>query len=360
LLYLFNMKNTISILSLVTLMATTGAGCISFSSDNAAGSDGAIWKTEDVGASWTQLDTLPQASGVTSIGGVNVSDLEIDPSDPKTYYLATYANGLFYTYTAGNTWDRPSDSSLRSGTVLQIEVDPKDVCTIYVLTPSYVMKSTDCARNFESMYQIDQTDETLTAMVLDWYDTSTLWVGDTLGTLIKTTDGGKTWATNQRFGKDITDLMISNRDSRIMMVATSSKGMYRTQDAGASWVEYQDVLKKEFRDSDDVYGFTQTADGTSVIMNTKYGLLRSEDNGETWLDIPLITEARDVRIYAIAYDPESSLNIYYATATTFYSTSTAGSSWMTEDLPSTRTPTEIVVHPEDGTVVYAGFASFEE
>ena len=95
-------------------------------------------------------------------------------------------------------------------------------------------------------------------------------------------------------------------------------------------------------------------------MNSKYGLLLSEDFGENWTSIPLLTENRDVKIWAVAYDPESSLNLYYATATTFYSTSNGGASWVTEDSPSSRTPTEIVVHPKDSDVVYAGFASFED
>lgn len=354
------MKNYLSFLVLVLGLVFIGAGCVSFSSSGTAGSDGAIWKTENNGSSWKQLDTLPQASGVTSIGGVNVADLEIDPSDPSTYYLGTYGNGLFYTTNVGNTWERLPDSSVNSGTFLKIEVDPRDVCTIYALTPSQVVKTTDCGRSFVSIYQIDQTDEALTVMELDWYNSDILWVGDTVGTLVSSTNAGSTWTAIQRFEKKITAILVSNKDSRIVLVGTNSSGLFRSADSGANWTEYEDILKENYRDSDDVYGFTQTADGTSLIMNTKYGLLLSEDYGEEWTDLSLLTENRDVRIFAVAYDPESSLNLYYATATTFYSTASGGTSWVTEDSPSSRTPTEIVVHPKDSTVVYAGFAKFED
>ncbi|RMD50766.1 hypothetical protein D6827_03390 [Candidatus Parcubacteria bacterium] len=354
------MKISWKFFAIIAFLLTTGAGCLSFSSDSGAGADGALWKTEDAGENWVQLATLPQASGVTSIGGVNVSDLEIDPSDPKAYYLSTYGNGLFYSYNAGNTWQRPSDTDLRSGTILKTEVSPDDECVIYSLTPSYLMKSENCGRDFSSVYFLDKSEESLTAMVLDWYNPQIVWLGDSTGTVIKTEDGGETWSTMGRFKRSITDIAVSNHDSRIIMVGTDGNGLYRSIDSGANWTEYEDELKKEYRDSDDVYGFTQTADGTSLIMNTKYGLLRSEDFGETWQAIPLITAPREVRIRAVAYDPESSLNIYYATDSTFYASENAGQAWTTQDLPSRRTPTEIVVHPKNSSYIYVSFANLEK
>ena len=354
------MKETFVFSVLAAALVLTGAGCISFSSSSTTGADGAIWKTQDSGASWDQLTTLPQASGVTSIGGVNIADLEIDPTDTSTYYLGTYGNGLFYSTNVGNSWARPAAASVGSGTILKIEVDPRDVCTLYLLTPSEVLKTTDCLRSVNSIYQIGQSDETLTAMVLDWYNSDILWVGDTTGALYQSLNAGGAWSAISRFGRGVTAILVNNRDSRIILAGTNGNSLFRSIDAGATWTEYEDTLKKQYRDTDDVYGFTQTADGTSIIMNSKYGLLLSEDFGENWTSIPLLTENRDVKIWAVAYDPESSLNIYYLTATTFYATTTAGISWETEDSPSSRTPTEIVVHPKDDSVIYAGFAAFSD
>lgn len=337
-----------------------GAGCISFSSDSSSSSsDGGVFQTKDGGVTWEQLSALPQESGVGSIAGVSVLTIEIDPSDPTAYYIGTSGNGMFYSYDAGNSWQRPEAQEVRSGTILDIEVDPRDVCTVYALMPDRILKSIDCTRTFSTIYVIDQSDEYLLEFALDWYNPDNLWAGDTIGTVLKTSDGGGTWTTMYRVDDEITDIMISNRDSRIVLVGTERDGVFRTEDSGASWTEYSKEDQKEFDDSDNVYGFTQVADGTSLIMYSEYGLLLSEDQGESWISIPLITESGEARIWSASYDPENASTIYYATSTTFYSSTTGGASWVTSDLPSSRAAAEMVAHPEDGDRVLMGFVAID-
>lgn len=345
----FYLSSSLLICSLVLL----GAGCLSSSSSSST--TGGLWQTQNSGTSWTQLATLPQASGVGSIAGVNVTDIEIDPSDATVYYLATESTGMFFSYDAGTTWQRPDAKEAQTVSILDIEVNPESVCTIYVATSSSVMKTTDCMRSFTDVYKIDQTDEAITAFDIDWYNPSNIWLGNKQGSVVKSSDSGATWSVISRFSDDITDLEVSKADSRIVFVGTDRKGLFRSVDSGASWVEYEDDLRKEFKDSDEVYGFAQTEDGTSVIMNTTYGLLISIDKGETWSALPLITEEGETRIWDVAFAPHNASAIYYTTSTTLYSSSTGGQSWVTEALPSSRTPFVVAVNPDDMTRVMVGF-----
>src|SRR3989339_4134 len=352
------MKSYLSSSLLICSLVLLGAGCLS--SGSSSSTTGGLWQTQDSGKSWTQLASLPQASGVGSIAGVNVTDIEIDPSDATVYYLATDATGMFFSYDAGLTWQRPDAKEAQTGSILDIEVNPASVCTIYVATASTVMKTTDCMRSFTDVYKIDQTDETITAFDIDWYSPNILWLGNKQGAVIKSLDSGATWSVVDQFGDDITDLEVSRADSRIIYVGTDRKGFYRSADSGASWMEFEDVLRKEFEDSDEVYGFTQTEDGTSIIMNTTYGLLISIDKGETWNALPLITAAGEARIWDVAFAPHNASAVYYTTATTLYSSSTGGQSWVTEALPSARTPFVIVVNPDDMSRVLVGFRSIDK
>ena len=135
--------------------------------------------------------------------------------------------------------------------------------------------------------------------------------------------------------------------------------MYRSTDSGASWTEFEDDLRKEFNDSDKVYNFVQTEDGTSLIMNTEYGLLISVDFGETWEALSLLTEEGETRIWDVSFAPHNASDIYYTTSNTFYSTTSGGQSWVTEDLPSSRTPFVVRVNPEDMDRVWVGFRALD-
>jgi photosystem II stability/assembly factor-like uncharacterized protein len=215
-------------------------------------------------------------------------------------------------------------------------------------------------RSVAEVYKIDQADEYLMSFDIDWYNSNILWFGNKQGAVAKSENGGATWSVVNRFSDEINDLQVSKADSRIVYVATDSRGFYRSADSGVSWVEFEDDLKKQFKESDEVYGFAQTEDGTSVIMNSQFGLLISTDKGLTWNAMSLITEEGEVRIWDVAFAPHNASAIYYATSSTLYSTSTGGQSWVTESLPTARTPFVLKVNPDDMTRVLVGFKTIEK
>lgn len=351
------MKRISNFILLTAALALAGAGCISFGS-SATTADGGLWQTVDNGKHWAQLAALPQASGVGTIGGVNVNALEIDPGDPTAYYLGTKTNGMLFSYDSGSTWQRPEDEMARTGNVLDIEVDPRDVCTIYLLKSDRVMKSTDCARNFSSVYVETREEKYLTQFVIDWYTPDILWVGTTDSQLIRTTDAGASWNLVQEFRGSITALTVSNVDSRIVFVGTKTYGMYRRDPDSGEFVE----TKRDFSDyvrADRVYGFAQTANGSKLLMSTAYGLFQSEDKGLTWAAITLPTPPGDVHVYSIAIDPKNQDVMYYGTDAAFYTSSNSGESWETVELPSTRALTVLEVNPVNTTAVLGGFSQVE-
>ncbi|MBU0614304.1 hypothetical protein KJ766_03440 [Patescibacteria group bacterium] len=350
------MKKFYKLLIPVLALPLFGAGCLSLSGDS--GSGVGLWKTEDAGSSWTQLADLPGASGVGSIGGVNVTAIEIDPGDDSAYYIGTLQNGIFLSTNYGQTWQRAEDASVRTGHVIDIEVDPNDVCTIYVMKTDRILKSTDCTRTFNTVYTETRSDESLTTMALDWYNSNIIWAGTTAGDVMKTMDGGKSWSTVYRIKDNVTDVVVFNADSRIVLVGTGDHGVYRTIDSGASWIEMEDDLKN-YRYSDRIYAFDQTANGGKIIMSTKYGIFASKDKGATWEPLPLITSPGEVRIFSIAMHPTDGDIMYYATEGTFYQSTSGGSSWVTEYLPSSRLPDVMRVHPIYMDTVLTGFADLD-
>jgi photosystem II stability/assembly factor-like uncharacterized protein len=345
---------SLSRLGLVAIaLLLMGQGCFSSSS---SGADGALWRSENAGNDWVQLAALPQETGVTSIAGVNVNAIEVDPSDDSVYYMGTEANGLFYSLDHGRTWMRPEEAALRNTEILDVEVHPDDVCTVYVLTPRSMYKTEDCTRSFVEVFQEGQEDESLRDFVLDWFNPDILWVGTTAGDVIRSSDAGNSWTTMYRVDDEITSIIVSNADSRIVLVGTEDKGSFRSENGGLNWVEQEDDLRKDYKNSDEVWGFAQNRDGSALYMNTTYGIFRSGSAGEIWEPVSQLPDSGEVRLYSMAVDMSDGDILYAGTKGTLYRSTSGGDSWSTEELPSSRAPLALLVHPRSPELVLVGFA----
>ncbi len=357
----FMNTKTFQRLALLSLtMVLLGQGCLAFGGTSSRAADGGIWRTDDVGATWTQMSALPGPSGVGSIAGVNVTTMEIDPSDQTTYYLGTEANGMFFSLDNGSTWQKPKGTEARSGQIIDIEVHPEDVCTIYILRSDRLLKTTDCNRTFETMFVEPREDESITKMILDWYNPNVIWLGTSAGDVIRSIDAGGSWATVATHRGAITDILLSHKDSRIVLVGTDNEGLFRSIDEGQTWVEYERDLRKDFKGSNYVYAFAQDRKGGLVIMDTKAGPLVSYDSGETWDNIMTFPAQPGARVWSIAVEPDNPAVFYYGLEGAIYSTVNGGETWTTNEVPSNRAPKVIQVHPVAPERVFVGFAAVED
>lgn len=349
------MNKLLKVSAALAAFALMGAGC--FGGSDTASSAGGMWDSADAGKTWTALSVVPTATGVSSLSNVDVTAITVDPQDSSALYIGTLENGMFTSLDNGQSWQRPEEPQAKTGKVIGIGVSSKSVCTYIVVKSDRVMKTEDCGRSFNTETYVEtQSEVTITAMALDWYDPRIIWIGNSTGNVIRSSDGGASWTTVARLDDEITGIVVSNADSRIVMVGTDTSGMNRTTDGGANWTSFEKTLK-DFKSSDRVYGFTQNANGSLVVMNTKYGLLSSADNGATWSGVSLISGSGEVRIYGVALAPETSDTIYYATDAALYRSTTAGSAWTTTELPSSRAGYALFVDPEDPAHIYLGSAT---
>ncbi|KKW29638.1 MAG: hypothetical protein UY72_C0037G0007 [Candidatus Uhrbacteria bacterium GW2011_GWD2_52_7] len=344
--------------ALAATLVLMGAGCLGGGSSTSG--VGGVWQSDDGGQSWTATNTLLTSSGASSIGETDILTVEHDPQDASAVYAGTSSNGLLVSLDGGLSWTRPENEEMRSGAVLAIEVDPTDVCTYFVMKKSLVAKTEDCGRSFNTQAYVEtQTEEQLTAMVVDWYSPNIVWLGNSAGDVMRSTDGGENWSMVYRVKGDVTSIIVSNADSRIVMVGTKSKGMYRTWDSGVSWTEYEETLK-DFKGSDKVLGFSQTNDGSVLVMSSEYGLLVSKDKGDSWSGVSLLTARGEVDILAVAVAPTDGDTMMYATANTFYRSTSGGSAWETSELPSGRSVGTLVVNPANENAVILGTVTPEK
>jgi photosystem II stability/assembly factor-like uncharacterized protein len=340
------------------VLILTGQGCFS-GNQEATDAFGGVWQTDDSGETWIATNALPQSVSIGSISGVNVLDFEMDPSDTTAYYISTQANGMFYSYDAAASWQRPEDLRVKAGAVYDIEVDPRNVCTLYAVTNHELLKSTDCSRTFETVYTETRTNELLTTITIDWFAPETLWLGTSAGDAFKSLDAGQTWARQARFGSQVNFIEVSNADSRIIMVGTQGKSFFRSEDSGDNWVIFEDTLE-QFDGIEEASQLAQTADGNSVMVLVESGILISGDKGETWDRLDLVTARGQVKVWSMAFHPHDDHLISYATENTFYQSTSRGDAWLTQDMPSSRVANVMFMHPDVPNRVIVGFLAVEE
>jgi photosystem II stability/assembly factor-like uncharacterized protein len=261
---------------------------------------GGVWKTTNAGRTWFPIF---DAAHVASI-----ADLVVAPSNPNVIYVATgeqtNGNGVWKSTDAGATW---TNIGLRdSRKAFSILVDPRDANLVYVAAlgdstggTRGIFKSTDGGTNWR---RVAPKDETWTPYELDFdsNDSHTIVaalrhvrpkpgekVAEGLDTLLlKSTDAGETWsplgdqglppAPHGRVGLSIAAGLNGKR-----MFALMAQGLFRSDDAGASWQKITTdprILGSEYFGR--VYSDPKNPDVVYVMQTATY---RSSDGGRTFV-----------------------------------------------------------------------------
>ncbi len=342
---------------LFLLLILTGAGCAGGTATVTKKSDGGVLKTSDAGKTWISASVVPTAKGIGTLTTANIVNMVMDPQDSSTLYVGTREDGFLLSNDAGASWQQPRYKDLSTGLIADIQIDPKNVCTVYIAKGSHLYKTTDCTRSFQSdLYAEARPNVTITRIAIDWFNPQTIWLGLSNGDLLKSMDGGNSWSTSINVKDAISKLLISAVDSRTILVATATRGMEKTSDGGATWVDLSSSFQG-MAGAKTVYDLKQTTTANLVVAATQFGLIRSTDFGSTWSPIKLVTSPGQVIIRAVGIDASNGDQLYYATASTFYRSSDAGATWQTGKLPSARVPRTIIVDPKDNTVLYVGVAT---
>ncbi len=354
-----------------------GAGCIQFGASTNLGPLG-VFRSNDRGESWQSTASFPTSQGVKSLAGLKIYRFFTDPSDPDAMYLGTRGQGLFYTYDRGGTWQKVD--ALSGMFIYGLAVDPQDKCVIYVSDGGHVYKTVDCARTWRVLYTEGRPGERFVALAVDYAQSNLIYGALSGGDILESVDGGESWQVIKRFGFTIQDLVADKFAAKRVYVASLRNGLFRTDDAGATWGDLNSGLNN-YNSSNVFYRLVMhPGKKNSLFWVSKYGLLRSDDSGANWSEIKLITPPGSVAIYAFAISPKNDKEMYYVGTiaaeksgadmslfgskpsvgrSTFYRSFDGGKSWVTKKMPSGATPTALYVHPLDTATLFLGFTSLD-
>jgi photosystem II stability/assembly factor-like uncharacterized protein len=342
------MNKKLLILPLLILVFLTGC---SLTGNTQVQTDGGVWKSTDNGRLWQQRSAIAVSSGpAKSFVNLDSIALVMDPADHNALYYGSIDQGLFYSYDGGAAWQIAT--GLGPIPIGSIAVDPNDKCTVYVASVSKIKKTTDCSRNWQEMYADNDPGQFVNSIVVDQYNSQVVYMGNERGDIIRSNDGGDSWQTLHNFAGRVRKIVLSPTDSRVIFVLTENKGLFRSNNNGVDWLAMEDLMKgiRNTKLGRDLTA-SKTQPGT-FLYATKYGMLRTVNNGDDWTEITLLVPKNESQINSVVISDQDVNKIYYATDTVFYSSNDSGVNWTSQDLPTTRRGANIVVDPVEANTVY--------
>lgn len=322
----------LGLVGIISVLFLSGCSLGNFNSSANLKTYGGVWLSQNSGNNFAQASDLLTTKGkISSFGGLALNRLVFDPQDNKTIYALTQGNGVFYTLDAGASWRQ--FGSVAKGNIISLAVDHNNKCVVYFIVDNKLFKTNNCGRDISEMYYHQKTKVILTALAVSQIS-GEVYLGTSDGEILKSVDGGQSWATVMREKNDrIADIVIDFADAKKLYVATLKNGIFKSIDAGASWRSLGDGLKSyigshEYRQ---LALMPATVDG--LILVSKFGLLKSTDGGDSWQIIEILPESKKTSILALAINPKDSNEFYYATLNSLVKTVDGGVKWSSKKLP---------------------------
>jgi photosystem II stability/assembly factor-like uncharacterized protein len=250
-------------------------------------------------ASWHPVRPADEPIGIDT-GRINA--LAFSPSEPMTVYAGTPSGGLWRTQDDGTTWTSLTDSLPMLG-ISDIAIDPLNPRTVYILTgdgegdprgsPSIgVLKSVDHGETWQATGLVWKIEQVQVGHRLAIHPTTpAILLAATTAGLLRTTDGGTTWAVaaappGQR--NPFWDVLFHPTDPSVVYAA-SQTNVYRSTDTGATWTELEGGLPDpSIRASTRIRLAVSPAGPDTLYVlyaapsGFTLGLWRSDDRGSTF------------------------------------------------------------------------------
>jgi Calx-beta domain/Beta-propeller repeat/Carboxypeptidase regulatory-like domain/CarboxypepD_reg-like domain len=311
----------------------------------------AVFKSVDDATSWSN----------DNYGVAGATQLVIDPTQPLRLYAGT-GNGMFRSTDGGKTWS-PINNGLAARFVVTLIIDPLTPTTLYVTTldgfgggADGVYKTTDGGNSW-SLRRNGITKTNLPSLAIDPVTPATLYAGAFDGpTIYKTTDGADNWAPIGNPPPFAPSFLAVDPHTPTRIFAADRFGMggiFRSIDAGATW---QSVLSQTNAEGIWV-GASPLTPGLvyATLRNsnlTDLGLFKSVDGGDHW------TFVRPSR-GKIVFDPVSASTLYFLSTTEGLLKSTDnGQTWIPKNngLPA-KSAIELAINPLRTSTLYLATGS---
>ncbi len=210
------------------------------------------------------------------INDPSISAVSFDPRNRKVFYTATL-NGALRTLDGGKSW-----RIMTSGDI----TEPKDICvdphapdTVYLAHPGGIAVSKDQGMTWLRLEKgLPDRGKYTQTIEADRARKGRILAGCETGIYL-TQNGARSWRRVLATNETVNDIQQSPHNPQTWVAVTQSSGAWASRDNGQSWIPFPDVPSGAA-----LYNITfdPTNPKRLAIGSYTYGVLTSEDKGETW------------------------------------------------------------------------------
>lgn len=287
-----------------------------------AASSSGFFKSQDGGVTWRLL-----SSELTGVSLTCVAQYP-NPSRPDTLYVGS-GTGVFRSFDGGGTWDPLMGADGTRPSVLSVTIDEFDPMLVTVLAKQGIFISRDAGETWVQTLNVASDHSLAAGVVLSVVPRESALVGSRDG--IARWDGS--FLSNASTGLGFINVSAVAYDTNYhTQYAVRGVSLY-SRTAASSW----QLLNGDLGNSE-VYGLAIDRTQPRVLYAaTGYGLLRSVDGGNGWVQIAVTSSDVRGKVLSIAVDPVESTLLYagnsyglfrnsYGLESTWESVGTAGMS----------------------------------
>ncbi len=324
---------------------------------------GGLWKTTDGGSTWKPV--TDGQLGSSSVGAVGVAE-----SNPDIVYIGMgetelrgnimQGDGVYRTSDGGKTWTHVGLENTQS--IARVRVDPTNPDRVFVAALGHpygpnaergVFRTLDGGKSWTKvLFESDSAGaadliidpsnpETVYATTWQVYRTPwKMWGGGPHSKLFRSTDGGDHWTDltsnagmpARPIGKIGITVSAADPKRLYAIVEANEGGVFRSDDAGATWKRVNDERKIRQRSFyySHIYADPKEAD---VVYALNTSLYRSKDGGKTFETVRGLPHGDQHDLWIAPDDPKrlASANDGGGTVST-----NGGSTWTEQDFPTAQ------------------------
>ena len=277
---------------------------------------GGLWKTTDAGISWNNVSDGYFNTG--SVGAVSVSESDNNivivgmGESPVRGVMTSSGDGVYKSVDGGNTWEHLGLEKTKH--ISQIIIHPNDPDIIYTAAQGSpykgtnergVYKTTDGGVTWEKVLYIDKMSGA-NDLAMDYNNPRVLYAsfwdhqrlpwyvrsGGNGSGIWKTIDGGENWKKltiglpKKVMGKIGVTVSRANPNLVYAIIESDEGGLYRSEDAGESWVLVNEDRVLRARSWYYMHIYADPSD-ENVVYVLNAPMMKSIDKGKTFTNIPV-------------------------------------------------------------------------
>ena len=297
---------------------------------------GGLWKTTDAGLSWDNVSDGYFSTG--SVGAVSVSESDNNivvvgmGESPVRGVMTSSGDGVYKSIDGGNTWEHLGLEKTKH--ISQIIIHPNNPDIMYTAaqgspydgtTERGIYKTTDGGATWEKVLFVDKMSGA-NDLAMDYNNPRVLYAsfwdhqrlpwyvrsGGNGSGIWKTTDGGENWKKlteglpKKVMGKIGVTVSRANPNLVYAIIESDEGGLYRSEDAGDSWVLVNEDRVLRARSWYYMHIFADPSDENIVyVLNAP--MMRSIDKGKTFTNIQ-VPHGDNHHLWINPYDSDIMIN----------------------------------------------------